>query len=158
MLSNHFPTAYGHSYAWLVLVAMMAIGAWIRVFFNLHHAGRNAWWVLVTAAAGIALVAFAIRPTGTSGAAAVAAAVPFSQAQTIVQERCVPCHSAHPTRVSAAPLGIELDTPAEIQARAADIKRVAVDSQVMPLGNATGMTSEERAQLGAWIRSGARIK
>jgi uncharacterized membrane protein len=158
MLSNHFPTAYGHSYAWLVLVAMMAIGAWIRVFFNLHHAGRNAWWILVTAAAGIALVAFAIRPTGSSSAASVAAAVPFTQAQTIIQERCVPCHSAHPTRVSAAPLGIELDTPAEIQARAADIKRVAVDSQVMPLGNATGMTSEERTQLGAWIRSGAKIK
>jgi uncharacterized membrane protein len=158
MLSNHFPTAYGHSYAWLVLVSMMAIGAWIRVFFNLHHAGRNAWWILVTAAAGIALVAFAIRPTGSSGAAAVTAAVPFSQAQTIVQERCVPCHSAHPTRVSAAPLGIELDTSAAIKARAADIQRVAVDSEVMPLGNATGMTSAERAQLGAWIRAGAKIK
>ena len=158
MLSNHFPSAYGHSYAWLVLVALMTIGAWIRHFFNLRHAGRNAWWILATAAAGIAVVAVAIRPAGTSGAAAITATVPFTQAETIVAERCVPCHSAHPTRVSAAPLGIELDTPAEIRARAADIKRVAVDSQVMPLGNATGMTAAERAQLGAWVREGAKIK
>ncbi|HSC49139.1 MAG TPA: urate hydroxylase PuuD [Gaiellaceae bacterium] len=158
MLSNHFPTAYGHSYAWLVLVTLMLIGAWIRLFFNLHHAGRNAWWILVTAAAGIAVVAIAIRPGGGSGGAAAAAPVPFARAQAIVQARCVPCHSAHPTKVDAAPLGVELDTAEEMHARAADIRRVAVDSQVMPLGNATAMTPAERAALGAWIRAGAKIK
>jgi uncharacterized membrane protein len=158
MLSNHFPTAYGHSYAWLVLVALMTIGAWIRHFFNLRHAGRNAWWILPTAAAGIAVVAVAIRPADVSTGAAAAAPVPFARAQAIVQERCLPCHSAHPTKVDAAPLGIELDTGAEMHARASDIRRVAVDSQVMPLGNATGMTTAERAALGAWIRAGAKIK
>ena len=76
----------------------------------------------------------------------------------IVEQRCVPCHSAHPTRVAAAPLGIELDTAAQIHAQAAAIKRVAVDSQLMPLGNATGMTQAERDELGAWIRAGASIK
>jgi uncharacterized membrane protein len=60
--------------------------------------------------------------------------------------------------VDAAPLGIELDTGAEMHAHAADIQRVAVDSQVMPLGNATGMTPTERAALGAWIRAGAKNK
>jgi uncharacterized membrane protein len=159
MLSNHFPSAYGHSYSWLVLVALMAIGAWIRHFFNLRHAGRNAWWIPLTAALGIAAVAVAIRPTGSSGGAAVAAgSVSFRQAQAIVQQRCVPCHSAHPTRVAAAPLGIELDTAAQIHAQAAAIRRVAVDSQLMPLGNATGMTQAERDELGAWIRAGASIK
>ncbi|HEX3687169.1 MAG TPA: urate hydroxylase PuuD, partial [Gaiellaceae bacterium] len=159
MLSNHFPTAYGHSYSWLVLVALMAIGAWIRHFFNLRHAGRNAWWIPLTAALGIAVVAVAIRPTGGSGGSAVAAgSVSFAQAKAIVQQRCVPCHSAHPTRVSAAPLGIELDTAAQIHAQATAIRRVAVDSQLMPLGNATGMTQAERDELGAWIRAGASIK
>jgi uncharacterized membrane protein len=159
MLSNHFPTAYGHSYSWLVLVALMAIGAWIRHFFNLRHAGRNAWWIPLTAALGIAVVAVAIRPTGGSDGTAVAAgSVSFAQADAIVRQRCAPCHSAHPTRVSAAPLGIELDTAAQIHAQAAAIKRVAVDSQLMPLGNATGMTQAERDELGAWIRAGAPIK
>ncbi len=159
MLSNHFPVAYGHSWSWLVLVALMAIGAWIRHFFNLRHAGRNAWWIPLTAALGIAAVAVAIRPTGDSGGTAVAAgSVSFAQAKAIVQQRCVPCHSAHPTRVSAPPLGLELDTADQIHAQAAAIKRMAVDSQLMPLGNATGMTQAERDELGAWIRAGARIK
>jgi uncharacterized membrane protein len=159
MLSNHFPTAYTHSYSWLVLVALMAIGAWIRHFFNLRHAGRNVWWIPLTAALGIAAVAVAIRPTGGSGGTAVASgSVSFAQAEAIVQQRCVPCHSAHPTRVAAAPLGIELDTAAQIHAQVEAIKRVAVDSQLMPLGNATGMTQAERDELGAWIRAGARIK
>ena len=159
MLSNHFPAAYTHSYSWLVLVALMAIGAWIRHFFNLRHAGRNVWWIPLTAALGIAAVAVAIRPTGGSGGTAVAAgSVSSTQARAIVLQRCVPCHSAHPTRVSAAPLGIELDTAAQIHAQAAAIARVAVDSQLMPLGNATGMTQAERDELGAWIRAGARIK
>jgi uncharacterized membrane protein len=159
MLSNHFPAAYTHSYSWLVLVALMAIGAWIRHFFNLRHAGRNVWWIPLTAALGIAAVAVAIRPTGGSGGTAVVSgSVSFAQAEAIVQQRCVPCHSAHPTRVAAAPLGIELDTAAQIHAQAEAIKRVAVDSQLMPLGNATGMTQAERDELGAWIRAGARIK
>jgi uncharacterized membrane protein len=159
MLSNHFPAAYTHSYSWLVLVALMAIGAWIRHFFNLRHAGRNVWWIPLTAALGIAAVAVAIRPTGGSGGTAVAAgSVSFARAEAIVEQRCVPCHSAHPTRVAAAPLGIELDTAAQIHAQAEAIKRVAVDSQLMPLGNATGMTQAERDELGAWIRAGARIK
>jgi uncharacterized membrane protein len=158
MLSNHFPSAYTHSYSWLVLVALMAIGAWIRLFFNLRHAGRNVWWIPLTAALGIAAVAVAIRPTGSSGGTPVVkGSVSAAQAKAIVQQRCVPCHSAHPTRVAAAPQGIELDSAAQIRAQATAIKRVAVDSQLMPLGNATEMTPAERAELGAWIRAGAPI-
>jgi uncharacterized membrane protein len=160
MLSNHFPTAYGHSYSWLVLVALMAIGAWIRLFFNLRHAGRTVWWIPVTAALGIAVVAVAIRPAGgSSGPVATGtASVAFSRAHAIVRERCVPCHSSHPTKVPAAPLGIKFDTAAEIHSQAAAIERVAVESTTMPLGNATGMTQDERDLLGAWIREGAKIK
>ena len=158
MLSNHFPSAYGHSYSWLVLVAMMAIGAWIRLFFNLRHQGRNVWWIPVTAALGIAAVAVAIRPTGGGGAAASVGTVAFSRVQSIVEQRCVPCHSAHPTKVSSAPLGIVFDTPSQIAAQASAIEQVAVTTKVMPLGNATGMTQAERDLLGAWIRQGAKIK
>jgi uncharacterized membrane protein len=158
MLSNHFPATYGHSWSWLVLVALMTIGAWIRHFFNLRHAGRTVWWIPVTAALGIAVVAVAIRPDDGSGSAPAGAAVPFARAQAIVQARCVPCHSAQPTKVDAAPLGIVFDNPQQIEAQASLIERVAVSSKTMPLGNATGMTQAERAELGAWIRQGAKIK
>jgi uncharacterized membrane protein len=157
MLSNHFPSAYGHSYSWLALVALMAIGAWIRHFFNLRHAGRTVWAIPVTAALAIAAVAVAIRPD-ESGGREVAVVVPFARARAVVSERCVPCHSSHPTRVDSAPLGIVFDTPEQMKAQAAAIERVAVATKTMPLGNATGMTQGERDLLGAWIRQGARIK
>ncbi|HZB35338.1 MAG TPA: urate hydroxylase PuuD, partial [Gaiellaceae bacterium] len=35
MISNHFAFTYEHEHAWLVLVALTLIGAWIRHFFNL---------------------------------------------------------------------------------------------------------------------------
>jgi uncharacterized membrane protein len=158
MLSNHFPSSYGHSYSWLVLMAMMVIGAWIRHFFNLRHQGRNVWVIPVTAALAIAGVAVAIRPGGGSAGGSVAGSVSFSRARAIVAERCVPCHSAHPTRVSAAPKGVVFDTPAEIAAQASLIEQVAVTTKVMPIGNATAMTQAERDVLGAWIRAGAKIK
>src|SRR5207248_5222659 len=62
MLSNHFPFTWEHSHAWLVLVALMAIGALARHFFNLRHAGRNAWWIPATALVGLGIVAYLIRP------------------------------------------------------------------------------------------------
>ena len=157
MLSNHFPATYGHSYSWLILIALMAIGAWIRHFFNLRHAGRTVWAIPVTAALAIAAVAVAIRPE-ESGGRQIAAVVPFSRAQAIVEERCVPCHSSHPTRVEAPPLGITFDTAAQIEAQASQIEQAAVSTKTMPLGNATGMTQHERDLLEAWIRQGARIK
>jgi uncharacterized membrane protein len=157
MLSNHFPATYGHSYSWLILVALMTIGAWIRHFFNLRHAGRTVWAIPVTAALAIAGVAVAIRPQGSEGSTA-APAVPFSRARAIVEQRCVPCHSSHPTKVDFAPLGITFDTPEQIEAQASPIEQVAVTTKTMPLGNATGMTQVERDLLGAWIRQGAKIK
>jgi uncharacterized membrane protein len=158
MLSNHFSSSYGHSYSWLVLVAMLVIGAWIRHFFNLRHAGRTVWAIPLTAGLAIAGVAVAIRPGGESGGSAVAGGVPFTRVQAIVKQRCTPCHSAHPTKVSVAPKGVVLDTPAQIAAQAALIEQVAVNTKTMPIGNATAMTQHERDLLGAWIRRGARIK
>ena len=154
MISNHFPITYGHSYSWLILVALLVIGVWVRHFFNLRQAGRNAWWIPVTAALAIAAVAVAIRPHGSSGGTAV----PFTQAQAIVQERCVPCHSAHPTKVDSAPMGIVFDTPKQIQSQASLIQQVAVLTKVMPLGNQTGMTQAERDTLGHWIEQGAKTR
>jgi len=150
MISNHFPITYGHSYSWLTLVALLVIGAWVRHFFNLRHTGRAAWWIPVTAALAIAGVAVAIRPHGSSGGTAV----PFTRAQAIVQARCVPCHSAQPTKADSAPLGLVFDTPEQIHAQASLIEQVAVRTKVMPLGNQTGMTQSERA----WIQQGAKTR
>jgi uncharacterized membrane protein len=61
MLSNHFTFTYGHKHAWVILVAMLALGALIRHYFNLRHRGLNVWPILGLAAAGIVAVAILIR-------------------------------------------------------------------------------------------------
>jgi uncharacterized membrane protein len=50
-----------------------------------------------------------------------------------------------------------LDTPEQIKAQVAKIHAQSVASQVMPLGNITQMTQEERDLIGAWIDQGAQI-
>ncbi|MFL5929350.1 MAG: urate hydroxylase PuuD [Gaiellaceae bacterium] len=62
MLSNHFPFTYGHANGWIVLVALMAIGAVTRHYFNLRHRGLNVWPILLLAGAGIVAVALVLRP------------------------------------------------------------------------------------------------
>ena len=155
MISNHFPFTYGHSYSWLILVVLLVIGAWIRHFFNLRHAGRTVWAIPVTSALAIALLAVLIRPQNESVAGT--AAVPFARVAQVIDQRCTACHSLHPTKVDEAPLGITMDTPGEIQRLAPGIQQQAVDSTAMPLGNVTGMTTAERRLLGRWIAQGAKI-
>ena len=155
MLSNHFPFTYGHSYQGLILVVLLVIGACVRHFFNLRHAGRTVWAIPVTAAIAIAVLAILIRPQDESSAGATP--VSFSRVSQIVDARCTACHSLQPTLVDEAPLGLRLDTPQEIRRYAADIRAQAVDSKAMPLGNATHMTNDERRLLGQWIAQGAKI-
>jgi uncharacterized membrane protein len=107
----------------------------------------------------VAALAVVIAPRPASQQPATGQGVSFSQAQAIVAQRCVPCHSATPTNaaVSAAPKGIMFDTPQQIAARSADIYQQAVVTRNMPLGNATGMTQPERDVLAAWIQEGAPL-
>ena len=134
------------------------LGAWVRHYFNLRHTGRNAWWIPVTAAIGIAVVAVLIRPQENK-ARAGSPPVPFARVNTIVEKRCAVCHSTHPTYpgVGTAPRGVVLETPTEIQQESARIQVQAVDSKAMPLGNVTKMTQAERGLLARWIAQGAKI-
>jgi uncharacterized membrane protein len=159
MIGNHFPFVYAHDRAWLVVVALMVLGAWIRHFFNLRHSGNTVWWIPATAAAGVLALAVAIEPDdGSSVAGGSGALVEFADVETIVERRCTPCHSSEPTRegFTSAPAGVRFDTAEQIAAQADAIRRQAVDSRAMPLGNVTGMTDEERELLGAWIEQGGK--
>jgi uncharacterized membrane protein len=61
MLSNHFPFTYAHRYGWLILVALMAIGALTRHYFNLRQRGLNVWPLLGVAGASLLALALIIR-------------------------------------------------------------------------------------------------
>lgn len=58
MLSNHYGMLYSHRWNWLVLVALMLMGALVRTWFVKRHKGVNAWPLLV--AVGILLVGLII--------------------------------------------------------------------------------------------------
>ncbi len=154
MISPHFAFLYGHDHAWLILVALAALGAWTRHYFNLRHQGRNAWWILASAAAGVAVLAVLIRPSSSAPSDhAMGAAPTFPEVQSIIEERCVPCHATKPTLVPAPGAGIVLETREQIEARASQIRTVTVVTRAMPLGNATGMTDAERETLARWVAS-----
>jgi uncharacterized membrane protein len=146
MLIGHFAFVFGHEHAWLALVLISVLLGGVRHFFNLWHTGRRAWWIPAVAALAAVGLAVWLEPDETS--AAGTGPVPFEQIQPIVEQRCATCHSG-----AAAPLGVRLETEAEITSRAEDIERQAVLTEAMPPGNATGMTEEERELLEAWIAS-----
>jgi uncharacterized membrane protein len=144
MLVGHFAFVFGHDDAWVALVLVSVLLAGVRHFFNLWHAGRRAWWIPTAAAAGVVALAFWLEPDETS--ASDVAPVAFAQIAPIVEQRCATCHSG-----AGAPVGVRLETQAEIEARAEDIERQAVLTRAMPPGNSTGMREEERELLAAWI-------
>jgi uncharacterized membrane protein len=135
------------------------IGATVRHFFNLKNAGLMRPGVLVVAA--VAFVAVAALNERVRSRPAVAVAVPgYAQVRAIVDRHCLACHSTSPSHrgIAVAPRGAAFDTADDLRRQAAKIYARAVVSTNMPLGNETRMTAEERAQLGAWIKAGAKEK
>jgi uncharacterized membrane protein len=152
MISNHYPMTFGYRHAWLLLLGLLLVAAYVRHFFNLRHKGRTVWAIPATAALATLALAIAIAPEKPR-----AAPFTFAGVQKIVADRCATCHAAKPTQAgfNEAPKGVLLDTAALIVANAQKINEQAVLTKAMPIGNLTGMTDAERATLGAWIAAGA---
>ncbi|TAM50525.1 MAG: hypothetical protein EPN57_22340 [Paraburkholderia sp.] len=155
MLSNHYAMTYTHPYNWAVLAVIMLAGALIRQFFVMRHRGRVLWYL---PAGGVALLAAALavtlpKPMAQQAQAAHMPAVKLADIEPILQQRCVACHSAHPTMMGSAPAGVLLDTPGEISKNAQRLYQQAVVLKAMPLGNVTQMTSAEREKVAAWFNA-----
>lgn len=155
MISTHYAMLYGTRYNWAVLMALSFAGALIRIFFVSRHKGHASPLPLAFAILILAGVAFALAPA-IPGAGATGGRNDFARVQSIVAERCAPCHSAAPTLggFTAPPKDIVFDTPERIVAQAAQIQ-TQVASKTMPLGNLTNMTDEERAVIVGWVAGGA---
>ena len=155
MIAGHFAFTYGAGRAWLVLLVIMFLGVLARLFFNLRHQGRTLWAIPAAGVIVLVVLAVAIRPESSDSDPDVAP-VSISEVAPVITERCAGCHAQTPTQsgFSSPPAGLMLETPKQMAARAEDIRRV-VSSKAMPLGNITGMTSEERALVIAWVNQGA---
>jgi uncharacterized membrane protein len=157
MISNHYPMVTGHSLNWLLLALLGLAGVSIRHFFNVRHTGVVRHDFLFYGAmlfAVASIIATEVHPKAQGGPPAT-----FAQAEGVVNTHCVACHSPRPTHkgFSAPPNGAAFDSPAHIRKYAPRIYEMAVASHAMPLGNETGITDRERAELGSWIRGGAKV-
>ena len=175
MLSNHYGMLYQAKHNWLVLVLLMLAGVLIRQFFLLRHKGviRWGWWAggiavilalvawlapqQVPTAAGPAGMAIGTagdsKASGASSADAAAdGSATFAQVKAIIDQRCVLCHNA-----SIAQKNVRVDTQQAIARQAQQIYQQVVLMRLMPLGNATQITEEERALIGRWFNAGAHV-
>ncbi|EGU45010.1 urate hydroxylase PuuD [Vibrio splendidus] len=178
LVRHYFNTRHGsQKFAWTVPVA--ALGMITLAFVTSPYAKKQMTPVVQAPVAQEAPVSTTestteeIASSNTASTAADSQAVPadhamptanagvsFETINKVIQERCSVCHSATPSHAAfaAAPAGVILDTPEEIKANVPRIVAQTVTTQVMPLGNMTQMTDEERALIGTWVEQGATIQ
>ena len=166
MISNHFPSTYGHEYNWAILAGLAVLSVLVRHYFNTRHDSNKFAWTLPAAALGMVTLAFVVAPKPVSTnsvspdvAQAHQQPIEFQTVAQVIQERCTVCHSASPSNpaFTSAPGGIMLDAPEQIQQLSQRIHAQSVATEAMPLGNITGMTREERELIGLWIQQGSKI-
>lgn len=159
MISNHYASTYAHAHNWAILVLMMAAGAAIRHFFNRKHKGVRAWGYPALGAALLAVVAWWTQPR-VVGLPPVEGAVTFNRVRAIVGQHCIQCHSPQPTfpGYTQPQAGVLLHTPADLVQNAPRLYQQVVVTRIMPLGNLTKMTDQERAVLAAWVKAGAKME
>jgi uncharacterized membrane protein len=171
MVSNHFPSVYGHRWNWLLLLVIIIAGAAVRHVLNVRFTYSNwkpalAATMVVSVAVLYALLVAPVtsRTSGSESASAVASVagrtITFADARHVIDRRCAVCHSVQPADLTfgAAPAGVMFDTPEQVVAHAARIRERAVVTRTMPPGNKTHITDEERAIIGRWIELGASAR
>jgi uncharacterized membrane protein len=117
------------------------------------HLGRasNPWPFAAVGVVMILGVIVALKPSPPVASAAPATPVSFAQVQVLVDKHCLSCHNAQVQMKN-----VRLDSPEQLKQHAQNVyQQVAVTKQ-MPMGNATGMTEEERAMIGRWFVAGAK--
>ncbi|MEZ8542369.1 urate hydroxylase PuuD [Vibrio splendidus] len=178
LVRHYFNTRHGsQKFAWTIPVA--ALGMITLAFVTSPYAKKQMTPVVqapvvqevqvsATESATEELAANDTASTTTSSQAAPAdhamqaasAGVSFETINKVIQERCSVCHSSTPSHAAfaAAPAGVMFDTPEEIKANVPRIVAQTVTTKVMPLGNMTQMTDEERALIGTWVEQGATLQ
>lgn len=155
MLSAHYPATYSHPHNWLILSGFSLAAVAIRHYFNIRHLPGFRAWPLIPAL--LLLVGLILTtapqprpvPDGTANPV-----VDIEQAYAIIKQRCINCHAAQPSFAgfTAAPMGVELDSPDKLSTHAERVYQTVVIARSMPMGNLTGMTDTERELIANWYQ------
>ncbi|GAA4332061.1 urate hydroxylase PuuD [Flaviaesturariibacter amylovorans] len=154
MISNHFPSTFGNAQGWLILAIITVGTAGVKHWLNLREKGQLNLWVLPVSAAILLGAAFMTAPPKNPGACT--GDVAPSTVQTIVQKRCMSCHSSRPTDdvYTSAPNGVMFESPQDLLKLKDKVLQRVVITKTMPQNNKTGMTEEERNQVRCWLEQG----
>jgi uncharacterized membrane protein len=158
MISNHFPSTYGGRHAWIILFTVAIGGALSRHVLNIRF-NYKSWLPAFGLVVLGTVVSLFILTKPEHAEHAHQEQIAFHTVQAVMHERCLQCHSAHPTDDvwKSAPSGVMFDTPDQIKRLAPRIKERAVISRTMPLQNKTQITQSERDLIGDWIDEGAPL-
>ncbi|HEV8080608.1 MAG TPA: urate hydroxylase PuuD [Chitinophagaceae bacterium] len=157
MVSNHFPSTFGHKYQWLILAAISLASAGIKHWLNLREQGKYSVWVMPVSVLVLLATAYVTAPPKPGECKTN---INFIEVNAIVQSRCISCHSSKPTDdlITAPPNGVTYDTPDNIVRLKDKIMQRVVLTKTMPQNNKTNMTLEERELIRCWIEQGASLK
>jgi len=157
MISNHFPSTFGNTYQWLVLIGITLGTAGVKHYLNVREKGELSVWVMPISVIILFGMAFMTAPTPPKYENCQEI-VSFTEVQTIIINRCTACHSSNPTDAiwKVAPNGVKYDTEEQIYNLKDKIFQRTVVSKNMPFNNnQTGMTQDERDMINCWINQGA---
>jgi len=157
MISNHFPSTFGNTYQWLVLIGITLGTAGVKHYLNVREKGELSVWVMPISVIILFGMAFMTAPTPPKYENCQEI-VSFTEVQTIINNRCTACHSSNPTDAiwKVAPNGVKYDTEEQIYNLKDKIFQRTVVSKNMPFNNnQTGMTQDERDMINCWINQGA---
>jgi len=155
MISNHYAMTYGHKYNWLILIAITLIGALVRIYFVARHKGTASLIPVFLALTVLAGIVTLLAPREMDAQSTeVSGNVDIASVHKIMIERCSSCHSKSPSQpgFQSPPKGIVLETQEDITRQAAAIHQQTVVTNAMPIGNLTGITTEEREVINIWFK------
>lgn len=156
MISNHYPMTFNHNAGWIVLIALILIGAAIREYFVQRHFGKNKPMLIIGAVVATIALAYAIAPQKVEiTAEQKQRVVTDAQVLEIIETRCSSCHAEKPTDdVFTSPQGgVIFSDIASIKQWAPRIEARAITAKDMPFMNKTKITDEERLTLSLWLNN-----
>lgn len=150
MISNHFPSTFGHANSWLILAALILVGVAVRHWFNLKGKGINNHYLLPLAFLGMVALVYLTKPADYDNQSNT---ISDATAMEMIEVHCQSCHAQQPSSevFVTAPKDLVLEDMQSVIKHADLIKAQAIQSQIMPLGNSSQMTLQDRMQLGQWL-------
>ena len=156
MLSGHYPLLTGHPQAWLLVGLILIGGASARHLLVRFEVGRPAGalaWAAPIVAACLVVALWMTAPATRDDASSGTPILDGAQVLEIVHVHCTTCHAREPVSqvFRTPPANMVLETLDDVRRYAPLVAQNAVQTHVMPLGNLSGMSEEERRLLGAWL-------